>query len=449
MKRRIISAVLAAAMIVGTLAGCSGGGENAAPGEDKSGGGESGEKVKLTLWHMEETDSRVQAFQEVIKKYNESQSEVEVDVAVQSWDDAYTKVPSAIQAGNGPDILQSIPDFCSVIYDMKVVQDVSDMVEELNEKYSFLDSALTPYVYEDGTYAIPAFGMTQVLWYRKDLFDAAGLKAPSTFEELVECAKALTDKDNGKYGIALPASLSMATDQVLYSLIASAGGKDVVNADNEVTFNNEGTVAALELYQELLQYAPSDCDTYAWGEPQALLNQGTVAMAIEKGQYLSTFESESGVSAENLGCAPIPVLDDSCTSTSIYYSNGFMLLTDDEAKKEAAKSFFDFMLSEEAYGDFLNAEPGLFLPVTETGGKYDSWLSNEILQKYPDQVEGLLDSASTGELFGFTDGICSKIGSITGPNLIAQTLQQITVNGKTPEEAAEWGQNAMEEAVAK
>ena len=79
MKRRIISAVLAAAMIVGTLAGCSGGGENAAPGEDKS-----GEKVKLTLWHMEETDSRVQAFQEVIKKYNESQSEVEVDVAVQS-----------------------------------------------------------------------------------------------------------------------------------------------------------------------------------------------------------------------------------------------------------------------------------------------------------------------------------------------------------------------------
>ncbi len=74
MKRRIISAVLAAAMIVGTLAGCGGGGENAAPGEDKS--GESGEKVKLTLWHMEETDSRVQAFQEVIKKYNESQSEV-------------------------------------------------------------------------------------------------------------------------------------------------------------------------------------------------------------------------------------------------------------------------------------------------------------------------------------------------------------------------------------
>ena len=110
--KRFLSAAMVTAMTVGMLAGC-GGGENAAPGEDKS--GESGEKVKLTLWHMEETDSRVQAFQEVIKKYNESQSEVEVAAAVQSWDDAYTKVPSAIQAGNGPDILQSIPDFCSVI----------------------------------------------------------------------------------------------------------------------------------------------------------------------------------------------------------------------------------------------------------------------------------------------------------------------------------------------
>lgn len=172
-------------------------------------------------------------------------------------------------------------------------------------------------------------------------------------------------------------------------------------------------------------------------------------MAIEKGQYLSTFESESGVGAENLCCVPIPVLNESCTSTSIYYSNGFMLLSDDEAKREAAKAFFDFMLSEEAYGELLNAEPGLFLPVTETGGEYSSWLSNEVLQKYPEEVEGLLASAETGELFGFTDGICRKIGSITGPNLIAQTLQQITVNGKTAEEAAQWGQSAMEEAVSK
>ena len=441
MKKRLISLFLAMTMVAGMVAGC-GSKEKAS---DSSGGDDG--VVELTLWHMEETELRVQAFQKVIDKFNDSHSDINVSIAVQSWDDAYTKIPSAIQANNGPDILQAIPDFGSVIYDLGAAQDISDIISDLDEEYSFYDSTLTPYTYEDGIYAVPAFGMTQVLWYRKDLFKEAGLEAPTTFDELLACAEALTDKDNGKYGIALPASLSMATDQVLYSLIASAGGKDVIDADNNVTFDNDATVAALDLYQKLLKFAPTDCDTYTWGEPQALFNQGTVAMAIEKGQYLSTFEAESGVSADNLGSVPIPVLNDSCTSTSIYYSNGFMLLSDDEAKKAAAKEFFEYLLSEEAYGDFLNAEPGLFLPVTETGAEYDSWRSNEVLSTYSEQVQTLLEASSTGALFGFTDGVCSDIGSITGSNLIAQTLQQMTVNGLSAEEAAEWGQKAMEEAA--
>jgi ABC-type glycerol-3-phosphate transport system substrate-binding protein len=45
------------------------------------------------------------------------------------------------------------------------------------------------------------YGMVQVLWYRKDLFKAAGLdpsKPPATWDELIADAKALA-KD-GKYG---------------------------------------------------------------------------------------------------------------------------------------------------------------------------------------------------------------------------------------------------------
>ena len=67
MRKKIISAITVAALIMGTLAGC--GGNNAESKEDK--GRDKSGKVKLTLWHMEETDSRVQAFQNVIKKYNE------------------------------------------------------------------------------------------------------------------------------------------------------------------------------------------------------------------------------------------------------------------------------------------------------------------------------------------------------------------------------------------
>jgi multiple sugar transport system substrate-binding protein len=111
--------------------------------------------------------------------------------------------------------------------------------------------------------------------------------------------------------------------------------------------------------------------------------------------------------------------------------------------------FFDYLFSEEAYGDFLNAEPGLFVPVTATGATYASWLNNEVLAKYPEQVKMMLEATSKGALFGFTDGVCMDIGNITGPNLLAQTLQNMTINGMTAEEAVKWGQEAMEAAVSK
>lgn len=403
--------------------------------------------TEISIWHMEEVDSRVQQFNMIAEKFNAAHSDIKVSFTVTSWDDAYSKVPAAIMAGNGPDMLQSLPDYGKVIYDLGVLADVTDMVAKLDEEYGFFDSAVETYTYDGRVYAVPAYDMAQVLWYRKDLFAAAGLEAPKTWDDVVACAKALTDKENGKYGIALPASLSMATDQVVYSIMASCGGADVVDEGNNVTFDNPGTVKAFEYYQELLKYAPVDCDTYTWGEPQALFNEGTVAMAIEKGQYLSPFETDSGVSAENLGCVLMPVLDDSCTSTAIHYVNSFMVLAQDEKKQAAILEFLKFLLSEEAYGDFLNAEPGLFLPVTETGATYESWTSNEVLTRYPEQVATLCESAANGALFGFTNGVCDKIGAISGPYLIAQSLQQMTVNGLSPADAVAWGQAAMEEAI--
>jgi len=132
---------------------------------------------------------------------------------------------------------------------------------------------------------------------------------------------------------------------------------------------------------------------------------------------------------------------------SIYYSNGVMVLTDDPAKKEAIKKFLDYLLEPETYGKFLNAEPGLFLPVTETGSNADSFWNDPVIQKYKSQVDVLLEASAKGQLFGFTKGVSQKIGQISGPNYLSQVLEQITVNGMSPADAVAWGQQQMENAV--
>ena len=444
MKKR--NSVLLLAAVVGLqalLAACSStsGGKEAA---EQPAGGEAAKTVELTLWHMEEPPNRVKRFNEIVEAFNAANPDVKVTAEVQSWGDAYSKFPAAIQAGNGPDLLFTIPDYTTLLKGLNVVQPVDDIVAALDEKHGFLDAAVTPYQYEDKTWAIPLYGMVQVLWYRNDLLQAAGVTPPKTWDELKAAAEKLTTGD--QYGIALPASKSMATDQVLYSFLVTAGAKNVISGSNEITFDNDKTVQAYQMSNYLLKFSPPDSNTYQWGEPQAQFNAGTAAMAIEKGQYLSTFEAESGRPASDLGVVPMPVAAGG-EEGSIYYSNGVMVLTDDAAKKEAITRFFEYLFEPETYGKFVNAEPGLFLPVTEDGSKAESFWNDPVISKYKPQVEVLIEASNKGALFGFTDGVASKIGQIAGPNYIAQTLEQITSNGLSPQEAVKWGQEQMEAAV--
>ncbi|WP_082651977.1 ABC transporter substrate-binding protein [Gorillibacterium timonense] len=446
MKKRsrgwvVLAGMLAAMQIV--LAACSSGGTKTGSAENSSAPA-SGKVTELTLWHMEEPPNRVARFKEIVDAFNAANPDIKITPQVQSWDDAYSKFPAAIQAGNGPDLLFTIPDYTTLIKELGVVQPVDDIINSINATHKFQATSLTPYQYEDHTWAVPVYGMVQALWYRKDLFSAAGLQPPSTWDELKTDAEKLTNGNT--YGIALPASKSMATDQVLYSFLVTGGAKSIINGSNQVTFDNEKTVKAYQMYSDLLKFSPPDSNTYTWGEPQAQFNAGKAAMAIEKGQYLSTFESESGRPASDLGVVPMPVADGG-EAGSIYYSNGIMVLTKDEAKKEAIKKFFEFLFEPETYGKFVNAEPGLFLPVTEDGSKADSFWNDPVISKYKSQVQVLIDAAGKGALFGFTDGVASKIGKVAGPNYIAQTLEQMTSKGMSAADAVKWGQAQIEEAV--
>lgn len=447
MKSKKFLLLIALVIVLQTvLAACSSsnGGSEGSKDKNANTGGGDGKVTEITLWHMEEPPNRVKRFQEITDAFNKANPDIKVTAQVQSWGDAYSKFPASIMSGTGPDLLFTIPDYTTLIKELGVVQPVDDIIASLDSKHGFLDTALEPYKYDGQTWAVPIFGMVQVLWYRNDLLQAANVEPPKTWAELKAAAEKLTS--GSQYGIALPGSKSMATDQVLYSFLVSGGAKHVINGNNEITFDNEKTVAAYQMYSDLMKFSPPDSNTYQWGEPQALFNSGSVAMAIEKGQYLSTFESESGRPASDLGVVPMPV-GEGGEEGSIYYSNGIMVLTDDAAKKEAITKFFEFLFEPETYGSFVNAEPGLFLPVTEDGSKAESFWNDPVISKYKDQVEVLIQASSKGALFGFTDGVATKIGQIAGPNYMAQTLENIIIAGKSVEESVKWGQAQMETAV--
>jgi multiple sugar transport system substrate-binding protein len=405
------------------------------------------EKVQLLLWHMEQPPNRVQQYQKVLDAFNASQDGIEIKQQVQNWEDIYQKATSAIQAGRQPDLLFTIPDFTTAIKQTGAVQPVEDLVDAVAADHTFLDPAVQPYRYEDHTWAVPLYGMVQLLWYRKDMFEAAGLgrDAPKDWDQLREYAEKLTA--DGKFGIGITSSKHLYTDQEFYSFMITNGGKHLFAEDGKVDFDTPNNVATLAYYKELSKFSPPGSSSWTWAEPQALLNTGQLAMAIEKGQFLGPFEEQSGRPAEDLGAAPIPWPPDG-ERGSIYYSNGVMLLSDDQAKRDATGEFLKFLFQPDTYAEFLLAEPGLFLPVTEDGDS-PAWRQSPVLAKYPDAVDLLVEQSKYGYLFGFTrDTINPGIGQISAENMLAQVVQMAIVQDQAPEEAVAAGQKMMEAAAA-
>ncbi|MCG8479942.1 MAG: sugar ABC transporter substrate-binding protein [Spirochaetales bacterium] len=412
-----------------------------------AGGEGEREEMRLVLWHQEQPPRRVQRFEEVIADFNAMYEGITVDVQVGGWDVAYQRVSAAALAGQAPDLMFVIPDFAMTVKELGVAAPVTQLVEELHNEHRFVAAAIDPY-FADGEYwAVPLFGMQQVLWYRRDLFREAGIEAaPTTWDELIAAAERLSEY--GRYGIAVPAGRNLASDQVIYSLMVTSGAQNLFDDACNVTFDTPETVRALALYQRLVELSPADATSYAWGEPQALFNAGEAAMAIEKGQYLGPFTSESGRSAADLGMARLPLPGTGGREGAIYYSNAVMVLTDDPARREAASQLIHFILSTEQYGRFLTAEPGLFLPTTMSGLDSQSFWDDPIIAQYREYIEEMVAYSDHGELFGFTGGnVCPAVTAISQQNLLAQTVQQMVVLGLTPREAAAWGQRQMEAAV--
>lgn len=401
------------------------------------------EPVEITLWHMEQPPHRVERIQMLIDEFNAANPEIKVSQEPQNWGEIYAKAPAALAAGTGPDMLFAIPDFAPILKDMGALTSVADFVGELDAKHDFVDSTVEAYSYDDGVWAVPLYNMTLNLWYRKSVLEEAGIEVPKSWEEWRAAAQTLTS--DGRFGMGLPANKQLYTDQTVYSVMVNGGASEIYNEDGSLRFNNPETVAAYDFYNSMMEFSPPDATSWTWGEAEACFASGSCGMIMQF-TVISTYENQAEGDASDLGVAAIPTRDGSGDNATIAYANAVMLLSEEEAKREASKEFIRFLLEPENYGRFLNMEPGLFMPLTATGADADSFWNDPVAQEYRDQIETVIANGQNGKLFGFTSGrVFPAIASISAQNVLAETLQNIVVREMSAEDAVSAGQARMEE----
>jgi multiple sugar transport system substrate-binding protein len=215
---------------------------------------------------------------------------------------------------------QDVDAYMTALQNEKAIYYISGWYEPLN---AYLDDpALTSPEFDFGDFSKAAVEMgTQsdgtivsipidlnpyVLFYRKDLFEAAGLDKPKTLQEVREFASILHDPPN-VYGYV---NRGLRNANVTnFDVILKAMGGDFVGPDGLTpTLNTPEAVRAVEWYSGMLKdFGPPGVVNFNWNESISLFQQGKVAMTYDGANFASQFEDpEKSTVAGKVGYMLIP-----------------------------------------------------------------------------------------------------------------------------------------------
>jgi len=173
---------------------------------------------------------------------------------------------------------------------------------------------------EGHQYALPLSINPEVLFYRRDMLDAAGFAPPATTDELLTAAKRLHSPREKVYGIAWTAASGTPLGQAFIQFLADFGrpvinlrrvvdGYDATHVKGEEfrpLIDTPRAREASEFMLALLEFSPPTILTMSWDEQGALFNEGRVAMMYEWATRASRVTPASP-SAGNIGFVPHPV----------------------------------------------------------------------------------------------------------------------------------------------
>ena len=153
-------------------------------------------------------------------------------------------------------------------------------------------------------YVVPLITEWQVLYYRKDLFNKAGLKVPANFTELEKAARILNT--GGIAGFGSRGAGAAAVTQ-LSSYIYNYGGEYLNN--NIAVFASHEAVEAIRYYGRLVgSYGPPDVTAMSWEQLMHIFQEGHLAMwtdaSVFYGQIIDP--EKTRIPAENFGIARLP-----------------------------------------------------------------------------------------------------------------------------------------------
>lgn len=335
-RRHLLAGLTAGAL---GLAGCGG----PAP----SGGGSGAEKGELTvITPVFEGNDGKQLLEQLIAQFSQSHEGITVRPDYTSYSKLNEKLTTSITGGKPYDVMIMgvgwIPPFASrnILKDLQL--DKAELATEYNER------VLDPGVYENKVYGLPIMLDTRFGYYRKDYFEKAGLDPdtpPTSFAEMREFARKLTERDGGKLTRAGMDVLSVDLRQAFETLMWAAGG-ELFDADGKATFNSDKAVSALQFMADLIVTDKSE--DFGFSEPGSTTGvpivQGRAAMMLGHNNTWLEFETAGKKLIEDDVIGMFVITEE---RPAMFQGGSMATVAASSKLPNAAKAFAQFLASPE------------------------------------------------------------------------------------------------------
>jgi multiple sugar transport system substrate-binding protein len=232
---------------------------------------------ELRFWTTEEQPERL-AIQEAMAAAFAESSGHTVEVIPITESDLGTRATAAFAAGDLPDVIYhplqyALPWAEAGILDTDAA---SDVVEQLGAD-TFAPAALNLAAVNDGFASVPVDGWTQMIVYRKDLFEEAGLEPPSSYANVIAALDALHSPPD-MYGFVAATKVDENFMSQVLEHVFLANGVSIVNADGIATLEEGPTLEVLDFYKAIAEASPPG-ELY-WDQSRTLYFSGNAAMII-------------------------------------------------------------------------------------------------------------------------------------------------------------------------
>ena len=295
-------------------------------------------ELEMNYW-MSEQEAGIQA---AVDAFNASQDEIKVNASTVPWGQYWDKLVTGLPAGSAPDIFSinalNVRDYAKNGY----LLDISDLFADGRvDLTKFPQHVIDTHTVNGTLWGIPKDFDSIAVFYNKDMFDAAGVEYPAddwTWDDFIATAKALTDADNGIYGVAI----APTGQQWGYDYIFGNGGK-VFDENGACVVNSPEAVEAIQKLADaiLVEGISPSVEDQVEIDADTRFQSSMIAMTFNGSWNMGTY---AGVFGESLGVAPLPIMKERKTVSHCLSWVGAATTQ----HPEEVKKFLEFMGSYDA-----------------------------------------------------------------------------------------------------